>query len=58
MISAAECRANANACLRRAQGAERAKLKATLLTMARTWTALAVQTERLEELLKEDNAET
>jgi hypothetical protein len=29
------------------------KVKAQLLSLTRTWTALAVQTERLEQMLKE-----
>jgi hypothetical protein len=49
----AECRGNAAECMRLSQMATDTKLKAHLLSMARTWTALAIQTERLEAMLKE-----
>jgi hypothetical protein len=48
VTNAAECRNNASECLRRAAAATDAKLKGQLLSIARTWTALAVQIERLE----------
>jgi len=56
MTDPVECRRNADACLHAAQTAQAPELKATLLTMARLWTALAVQTERLQKLSKQDTA--
>jgi hypothetical protein len=53
VTSATECRRNAAECMRSASMEVDTKVKAQLLSLARTWTALAVQTERLEEMLKE-----
>jgi hypothetical protein len=53
VTSAAECRSNAAECMRSARMEVDTKVKAQLLSLARTWTALAVQTERLEQMLKE-----
>ena len=43
MSDPAECRKQAEQCMRRAQAADTPELKAILISMARTWTALAVQ---------------
>jgi hypothetical protein len=56
MTDPSECRQRADECLRAAQTAPTAEVKATLLTMARLWTALAVQTQRLQGLLDEEAA--
>jgi hypothetical protein len=53
VIRAVDCRRNADECLRRAQAATSSKLKGHLLSMGRTWMALAVQIERLEQMLDE-----
>jgi len=52
ITGAGECRNNAKECLRRARATRDSTLKAALLSMARTWTALAVQTERMHEMLR------
>jgi hypothetical protein len=56
MTDPSECRQRAEECLRAAQTAQTPELKATLLTMARLWTALGVQTQRLQALLDEEAA--
>jgi hypothetical protein len=56
MTGPAECRGNAEACARAAQTAATAEMKATLLTMSRLWTALAVQIQRLQTLQNEEAA--
>jgi len=53
MTSAAECRKYAEECVRLARSAANAKLKGHMLSMARTWNALAAQIERMEAMLKE-----
>jgi hypothetical protein len=53
MSDPAECRKQAELCMRRAQAADTPELKAILISMARTWTALAVQGERLEALINQ-----
>ena len=53
MTPATECRVNANECLRQAKAATDPKLKAALLSVARTWTALAIQIDRLYEMQKQ-----
>jgi hypothetical protein len=40
----------AEECMRRAQAANASEVRAILISMARTWTALAVQAERLQTL--------
>ena len=52
MIGTLECRKYAEECLRRGRATKDSKLKAALLSMARTWTALAVQTERIQDMLR------
>lgn len=58
MTSAAECRKNADECMRLAGAAANAKLKGHILSMARTWTALAVQIERTEAMRNEPAPES
>jgi hypothetical protein len=50
LANPAECRKMAEQCMRRAQAANASEVKAILISMARTWTALAVQAERLQTL--------
>jgi hypothetical protein len=56
VIDPAECRQRAAECLQAAQIASTSELKATLLTMSRLWTALAVQAQRLRTLVDEEAA--
>ena len=53
MTTAGECRKQADECMRMAYAAVNPKLKGHLLSMSRTWTALAVQIERLEAMQAE-----
>jgi hypothetical protein len=50
LANPAECRKMAEECMRRAQAANASEVRAILISMARTWTALAVQAERLQTL--------
>jgi hypothetical protein len=56
MTDPSECRQRADECLHAAQTAQTPELKATLLTMSRLWTALAVQSQRLRTLMDEEAA--
>ena len=53
LTGVAECRRNANEILRRARATKDPDLKAVLLTMFRTWAALAALTERMEHMAGE-----
>lgn len=54
MIAPSECRKNAQECTRLAREAETSPRRTVLANMARTWEALAGQTERLEALAECD----
>jgi hypothetical protein len=57
VTDAADFRRHAEECLRAARtSAATAEIKTTLLTMSRLWTALAVQTERLQAHLDAESA--
>jgi hypothetical protein len=53
MLSAAECRSNSIECKRLAREALSLPIRMAWSNMARTWMALAAQTDRIEELLRE-----